>query len=261
MGRILSAMDIRTRKEFLEQHPQIAEVIAALRATAGGATALWVERDESLVGYSEEEPFSVHIACLPSVSTHSDPAPDPVHVAIHATQRLFPERAGENPLHHVQIYYDRHQILVGRGVAVIHWVTESDEQACADALADIGTDATLEDIQATFTLPHPAGEDWDETDKFADHTLAMWEVPAIGYVVEIRDDRPFPILRDPAGNWVPKTWWTLQEIADIHGYTPSSLRVAIHQGRLRSSKVGRAHRVANSELRAALREGRLKPRN
>jgi hypothetical protein len=253
---ILNTIGIRERKDFLAAHPQTAEVIVALRATAGGATPMWLERDESLVGYEE---FVVHIACLPG--THSDPAPDPVHVAIHATQRLFPEQAQKRPLHRVQIYYDRHQILVGRGVAVVHWVTESDEQACADALGELDSDSTLEEIQAAFTLPHPAGEDWGETDNADDHTLAMWEVPAIGYVVEIRDDRPFPILRDPAGNWVPKTWWTLQEIADIHGYTPSSLRVAIHQGRLRSSKVGRAHRVADSELRAALREGRLKPRS
>jgi hypothetical protein len=256
---ILSKMSLKRRKDFLAEHPQTAKVIAALRATAGGATPMWLERDESPIC---ETAFIVHITCLPSASRHGDPKPDPVHVAIHATQRLFPERAEAKPLHQVQVHYERHQILVARGAAVIHWITKSNERVCADALGELDSDAILEDIQAAFTLPHPASEDWDKTEKFADdHTLAMWEVPATGYIVEIRDDRQFPVLRDPAGNWVPKTWWTLQEIADIHGYTPSSLRVAIQQNRLHSSKWGYTHRVAASELRAALREGRLRPRD
>ena len=255
---IWNTLNVRDRKDFLEQHPRTAEIIAALRASAGGATPMWLERDESPIC---ETAFVIHIACLPSTSRHGA-KPDPVHVAIHATQRLFPERAEKNPLHQVQVYYDRHQVLVARGAAVIHWITESDERACADALGELDSDSTLEEVKTALMLPHPAGEDWSETDKFADdHTLAMWEIPAIGYVVEARDDRPFLVLRDPAGNWVPKTWWTIQEIADIHGYTPSSLRVAIHQNRLRSSKWGYTHRVADSDLRAALREGRLRPRD
>lgn len=253
---ILSKMSLKRRKDFLAEHPQTAKVIAALRATAGGATPMWLE-DQRMVG--DEEPFTVHIACLPSVARHGDPKPDPVYVAIRAIQQLFPQQP---PLHQVQIHYTRHQVLVARGEAIIHWITESDERACADALGELDSDSTWEEIKTALTLPHPASAAWSGTDKFADdHTLAMWEIPAIGYVVEARDDRPFLVLRDPAGNWVPKTWWTVQEIADVYGYTPSSLRVAIQQGRLRSSKWGYTHRIAASDLRAALREGRLRPRD
>lgn len=184
--------------------------------------------------------------------------PDPFHFAVRLLRAL---KAQPNLATDLAFDYSQNAItLTGFGV-VIHWITGAGESHCAEALAELKTDkATLSDVQAAFTLPYDWEQAWVETNEHADRqALTTWRVPGLGYFVAIQAGTTHPILKDSEGQRIYPTWLPLAEAARIYGYSPSSLRQAVYQGRLRTARSGDRHRVTVAEIEAAIAEGRLQP--
>lgn len=244
---------------FQADHPVAARQFEAVcNALSGSARrpAIWATMETGgharLTALMRGDAAFIEVAIKPAVDGESA---DPFKLALEVCRLLEDDGPSRLTIH----YRAKH--ISAAGVR-IHWFTEDDEERCAEALAGLPLDATLEQVKEAFSLPYSRDDEWVQTDREADQeTIRTWVVPGLDYLVSVRSDLDVILLKEPAGRWLYPSWLTLEEAAHLYGFQASSLRVAIRQGRLKSSKVGHLHRVRRAEMESAIEQGRLRPRD
>ena len=232
-------------KIWEQQYPVAAKQLAAIRRQAPRVSRIWATRHK--LAYHQ-----MYIECVIRIGDFF--SLDPFHLAIEICRELEPECDSSDVM---SIDYDAH--VINAAGARIHWICDQDESDCANALAELPKDTTLDQIKAAFTLPYSHDDEWLRLN--GRDIIHKWVVSGTAYQVFITKKRSHPLLQNPAGYWIHPDWMTLSEAAAYLSYEKtSSLRVAIYQGRLPSKKIGNTHLVRPTDIQAAIREGRLKPR-
>ena len=241
---IINNLPPRKLKIWQEQYPVAAQQLAAIRRQAPELKAIWATRHKQAYHHMVIE-CAIRIGDFFSF--------DPVQIAIEVCRELEPESDLSSVM---SIDYETH--VIHAAGARIHWVCEQDERDCANALAELPADATLDQIKAAFTLPYSHDDEWLILNEPL--IIDKWIVSGTKYQILTTKNRSHPLLQNYAGYWIHPDWMTLSEAAAYLSYQKtSSLRVAIYQGRLHSKKVGNTHLVRPTDIQAAIQEGRLKP--
>ena len=246
---LLNKLSAKDFKRWEQTYPVAARQYAAIKGqTRFDHLATWATRHQRAW---------THMYIESAIRVRADKmGVDPMRLAVEICHELEPERDLWDVM---SVDYDAH--VINAAGAKIHWITDRNERDCANALAELSRQATLEQIKKAFTLPYSHDDEWTESkQRPSSNTLKNWIVPGIEYQVSIENKQNYPMLKNRANYWIHPDWMTLEEAALWYGYKKtSSLRVAIHQRRLKSSKVGKIHRIRHSEIQAAIREGRLRP--
>ena len=243
---LINSLSPKEFKNWKEHYPTAARQLDVLKRQAPHLRTIWATRDQTVYNH-------MYIECAIRIGDFL--SLDPVQIAIEVCRELEPEHDFLNVM---KIDYNAHVIHAAN--TKIHWISDQDESNCANMLAQLPQDATLNQIKAAFRLPFSQDDEWKESRPSSTQIIKRWIVSGTNYQVLISPNRSHPLLQNHAGYWVHPDWLTLSETAAFLGYQKtSSLRVAIHQGRLSSTKVGNTHLIRPTDIQTAIQEGRLKP--